>query len=266
MKTTFDEYSSRYTHVAMRREAGVLEMRLHSEDGPLVWGSRPHSELGYCFADVGSDPDNQVIILTGTGERFLADLDKSWVGEMTPTRWDEIYRNGKRLLMNLLEIEVPMIAAVNGFALAGGWSIAQMCDLRIASEEAKLGISETKWSLLPPFGSILSKQIPLSAVLELVLTAQPVTAQRAYDMGFLNKVVPAGDLMEEAMTMAQQIADNAPLAVQTFKELAYRGLNMSNQDISALTYQMYDALLLTEDSKEGPKAFAEKRKPEWKGR
>ena len=160
----------------------------------------------------------------------------------------------------------PMIAAVNGFALAGGWSIAQMCDLRIGSEEAKLGISETKWSLLPPFGSILSKQIPLSAVLELVLTAQPVTAQRAYDMGFLNKVVPAGDLMEEALTMAQQIADNAPLAVQTFKELAYRGLNMSNQDISALTYQMYDALLLTEDSKEGPKAFAEKRKPQWKGR
>jgi len=160
----------------------------------------------------------------------------------------------------------PMIAAVNGFALAGGWSIAQMCDLRIASEEAKLGISETKWSLLPPFGTILPKQMQLSAVLELVLTAQPVTAQRAYDMGFLNKVVPAGDLMEEAMTMAQQIADNAPLAVQTFKELAYRGLNMSNQDISALTYQMYDALLLTEDSKEGPKAFAEKRKPQWKGR
>ena len=159
-----------------------------------------------------------------------------------------------------------MIAAVNGFALAGGWSIAQMCDLRIAAEEAKLGITETKWSLLPPFGTILPKQMPLSSVLELVLTAQPVTAQRAYDMGFLNKVVPSGDLMEEAMAMAQQIADNAPLAVQTFKELAYRGLNMSNQDISALTYQMYDALLQTEDSKEGPRAFAEKRKPQWKGR
>ena len=160
----------------------------------------------------------------------------------------------------------PLIAAVNGFALAGGWSIAQMCDLRIASEEAKLGISETRWSLLPPFAAILPKQMNLASVLELVLTAQPVTAQRAYDMGFLNKVVPAADLMEEAMTMAQHIADNAPLAVQTFKELAYRGLNMSTQDISALTYQMYDRLLLTEDSKEGPKAFAEKRKPQWKGR
>ena len=160
----------------------------------------------------------------------------------------------------------PLIAAVNGYALAGGWSIAQMCDLRLAAEDAKLGITETKWSLLPPFGTILSKQIPLSAVLELCMTAQPVSAQRAYDMGFLNKVVPGEQLMEEAMTMAEQIAENAPLAVQYFKELAYRGLNMSTQDISSLTYHMYDQLLTTEDSKEGPLAFAEKRKPNWKGR
>jgi crotonobetainyl-CoA hydratase len=108
--------------------------------------------------------------------------------------------------------------------------------------------------------------IPLSAVLELVFTAQPMTAQRAYDIGFLNKVVPGEDLMEEAMGMAQTIAENAPLAVQSFKELAYRGLNMSTQDISSLTYHMYDQLLTTEDSKEGPKAFAEKRKPQWQGR
>ena len=160
----------------------------------------------------------------------------------------------------------PLIAAVNGFALAGGWSIAQMCDLRIAAEEAKLGITETKWSLLPPFGTILPKMLPLSAVLELVFTAQPVTAQRAYDMGFLNKVVPADQLMPEALALANQIAENAPLAVQYFKELAYRGLNMSTQDISSLTYHMYDQLLTTEDSKEGPRAFAEKRKPRWQGK
>ena len=129
----------------------------------------------------------------------------------------------------------PLIAAVNGFALAGGWSIAQMCDLRLASEDAKLGITETKWSLMPPFGTILPKQVPLSAVLELVFTAEPITAQRAYDIGFLNKVTPADQLMDEAMAMARQIASNAPLAVQYFKELAYRGLNMSTQDISSLT-------------------------------
>ena len=224
------------------------------------------------FADVitefDSDPQAFVAVVTGAGRAFCAGRDLKERAEdnaagvqarasqsMSPERpymWPQTWK--------------PMIAAVNGFALAGGWSIAQMCDLRIASEEAKLGITETKWSLLPPFGTILPKMIPLSAVLELVFTAAPITAQRAYDIGFLNKVVPAEDLMEEAMGMAQQIAENAPLAVQYFKELAYRGLNMSNQDISSLTYHMYDQLLTTEDSKEGPRAFAEKRKPNWQGR
>ncbi|HZA21428.1 MAG TPA: enoyl-CoA hydratase-related protein, partial [Dehalococcoidia bacterium] len=88
----------------------------------------------------------------------------------------------------------------------------------------------------------------------------------AYDIGFVNKVVPADQLMPEAMTIAGHIVENAPLAVQYFKELAYRGLNMSIPDISSLTYHMYDQLLTTEDSKEGPRAFAEKRKPNWQGR
>jgi enoyl-CoA hydratase/carnithine racemase len=85
-------------------------------------------------------------------------------------------------------------------------------------------------------------------------------------MGFVNKVVPAEDLMSEAMALAQQIAENAPLAVQAFKELAYRGQNMTNEEIAGLTYETYDKLLATEDSKEGPLAFAEKRRPRWQGR
>ena len=138
-----------------------------------------------------------------------------------------------------------------------------MCDIRVASEEAQLGISETKWSLLPPFGTILPKHMPLSAVMELVLTAQPVTAQRAYDMGFLNKVVPQDQVLEEAMNYARQIAENAPLAVQAFKELALRGLDMDIPAISTMAFDKYNEILRTEDSKEGPKAFAEKRKPVW---
>ena len=225
-------------------------------------------ELADVITEFDSDPEAFVAVVTGSGRAFCAGRDLKERAEdnaagvqarasqsMSPDRpymWPQTWK--------------PMIAAVNGFALAGGWSIAQMCDLRIASEDAKLGITESKWSLLPPFGTILPKMIPMSAVLELVFTAAPITAQRAYDIGFLNKVVPAEDLMEEAMGMAQQIAENAPLAVQYFKELAYRGLNMSTQDISSLTYHMYDQLLTTEDSKEGPRAFAEKRKPKWQGR
>jgi enoyl-CoA hydratase/carnithine racemase len=77
MRAAFAEYSTRYRHVRMRREGGVLELQLHSDGGPLIWGASPHTELGYCFADIGSDPDNRVILLTGTGDRFIADLDKS---------------------------------------------------------------------------------------------------------------------------------------------------------------------------------------------
>ena len=129
-----------------------------------------------------------------------------------------------------------------------------------------IGHSETKWSLLPPFGTILPKMISLPAALELVFTAAPISAQRAYEIGFVNRVVPADKLMEESLALANQIAENSPLAVQAFKELAYRGQTLSSQDISALSYHVYDQLLTTEDSNEGPKAFAEKRKPQWKGR
>ena len=161
----------------------------------------------------------------------------------------------------------PLIAAVNGFALAGGWSIAQMCDLRLASEDAKLGITETKWSLLPPFGTILPKSMPLSAVLELVFTAQPVTAQRAYDMGFLNRVVPADQLMPEALALANQIAGKRAAGGAVFQGAGVSGVRTCrSRTFRSLTYHMYDQLLTTEDSKEGPRAFAEKRKPVWKGR
>lgn len=254
--------------ILYEKRGNIVTVTLNRPDSLNAINRLLRQELAEAIAEFDGDQEAFVAVITGAGRAFCSGRDlkeraddnaqgvqakaSASMTKESPFMWPRTWK--------------PMIAAVNGFALAGGWSIAQMCDLRIASQEAKLGISETKWSLLPPFGSILSKQIPLSAVLELVLTAQPVTAQRAYDMGFLNKVVPAEDLMDEAMIMAQHIADNAPLAVQTFKELAYRGLNMSNQDISALTYQMYDALLLTEDSQEGPKAFAEKRKPQWKGR
>ena len=254
--------------VLYEKQENVVTITLNRPDALNSINRQLRGELGEAITEFDGDADAFVAIITGSGRAFCAGRDlKERAADnaegvqarayhsMSPDRpymWPQTWK--------------PLIAAVNGFALAGGWSIAQMCDLRIAAEEAKLGITETKWSLLPPFGTILPKMMPLSAVLELVFTAEPVTAQRAYDMGFLNKVVPADQLMPEALAMANKIAENAPLAVQYFKELAYRGLNMSSQDISSLTYHMYDQLLTTEDSKEGPRAFAEKRKPRWQGK
>jgi enoyl-CoA hydratase/carnithine racemase len=223
-------------------------------------------ELSEAINTIDTDNDAYVGIITGSGRAFCAGRDLKERAEdnaqgVQAKAQDSMTKESPYLWPHTYK---PLIAAVNGYALAGGWSIAQMCDIRVASEDAKLGISETKWSLLPPFGTILTKHMPLSAVLELVLTAQPVTAQRAYDMGFINKVVPHDKVLEEATIFAEQIAENAPLAVQAFKELAIRGLDMNIPDISAMTYDKYDEILKTEDSKEGPKAFAEKRKPIWK--
>lgn len=157
----------------------------------------------------------------------------------------------------------PLVAAVNGAAAAGGWSIAQMCDVRLAADNARLGITETKWSLMPPFAVELTKMIGISNVLELVMTADLLPAPRVKEMGFLNKVVPADELVPAAVKMAESIAQNAPLAVRTIKELAYSSLDLSIAEVSARTYLAYDYILTTEDSKEGPRAFAEKRRPNW---
>ena len=254
--------------ILYEKQNNVVIITMNRPDALNSINRQLRRELGEAIDQFDGEEDAFVAIVTGAGRAFCAGRDlkerasdnaegiqaraSASMTPETPYMWPRTWK--------------PLIAAVNGYALAGGWSIAQMCDLRLASEDAKLGITETKWSLMPPFGTILPKMVPLSAVLELVFTAEPITAQRAYDIGFLNKVVPADQLMDEAMALAQKIAENAPLAVQYFKELAYRGLNMSTQDISSLTYHMYDQLLTTEDSKEGPLAFAEKRKPRWQGR
>ena len=250
------------------RQDNVVVMTLNRPESLNSINRQLRRDLNEAITEFDQDADAFVAVITGAGRAFCSGRDlkeraednaqgiqaraSASMSQDSPYLWRQTWK--------------PLVAAINGFALAGGWSLAQMCDLRIASEDAKLGITETKWSLMPPFGTILPKMMPLSAVMELVLTAEPVSAQRAYEMGFLNKVVPADQVVPEAMAMARKIAENAPLAVQYFKELAYRGLNMSSQDISALTYHMYDQLLETEDAKEGPRAFAEKRKPRWQGR
>ncbi len=190
--------------VLYEKQDNVVIMTLNRPDALNSINRQLRRELAEAINRFDDDADAYVGIITGAGRAFCAGRDlKERAADnaegvqarayhsMSPDRpfmWPQTWK--------------PLIAAVNGFALAGGWSIAQMCDLRLASEDAKLGITETKWSLLPPFGTILPKSMPLSAVLELVFTAQPVTAQRAYDMGFLNRVVPADQLMPEALALA----------------------------------------------------------------
>jgi enoyl-CoA hydratase len=258
----------------------VTSTVLYEQDGPIVTITlnRPEAlnainrqlrqDLSEAIRRFDRDETARVAIITGAGRAFSAGRDlKERAADLAagvqPRATDSM---GEETLAWFPRTWKPLIAAINGYALAGGWAIAQMCDLRIAAEDALLGITEARWSLLPPFAAALPKLIPMAAVLELVFTAEPITARRAYEIGFVNKVVPRERLMEEARALAQKIVENAPLSLRYFKEIAYRALDTNETSIAALMRHLYDRLLESEDSKEGPRAFAEKRKPQWKGR
>ena len=262
------EFAEPGTNVLYEKQDQIVLITLNRPKALNSIDRHLRSELGGAIMKYDQDDDARVAIITGAGRAFCAGRDLKERAEdnaagvqahaqasMSPERpfmWPQTWK--------------PLIAAINGYALAGGWSIAQLCDIRIAADDAKLGITEPRVGLLPPFAVTLPKVLSLAATMELVLTGEPITAHRAYEIGFVNKVVSGETLMDETMEMASKICFNAPLSLRYFKELAYRGLDMSTQSASVLTYNMYNQLLQSEDSKEGPLAFAEKRPPQWKGR
>jgi enoyl-CoA hydratase/carnithine racemase len=170
------------------------------------------------------------------------------------------------MLWDGLDVFKPIIAAINGVAIAGGWKLAQDCDIRIAAENAEFGISEVQFGRGTPWAIPLLWMLPFGIALEIVLTGQRITAQRAYEIGFVNKVVPQDQLMLEAMKMAELIRDNAPLSVRAAKEMLYRGRDMGCTAGLAMAKDLWKPVYASEDSQEGPRAFAEKRKPIWKGK
>jgi crotonobetainyl-CoA hydratase len=214
--------------------------------------------------DFRTDDDMWVGIITGAGRAFCVGRDlkrtaaESAAGE--PVR--RAGGNGSRPPENFK----PMIAAINGYALGGGFGMALRCDIRIISETAQVGIPESRWNLLAPFAPSLLAEIPKTLVSEMMFTAKPIGAQRAYEAGFVNKVVPPDELMPAALEMARSICENSPLAVRAAKEVIERSVGNPPDQVMPLMRHIYDMLVLAEDSKEGPRSFAERRPAQWKGR
>ena len=235
--------------------------------------------LADAWEDVNNDPNIRVAILTGAGEQAFcagADLDKlvrMMQGMIPPeNEYDERIKNDVGIIykgfMRSLDVFKPIVAAVKGFCVAGGLEILNCCDIRVAAEDAQFGLAEVKWSLFPMGGSTvrIPRQIPWPIAMELMLTGERISAQEAHRVCLINKVVPAAQVMTEARRYAEILAANGPLAVQAVKRSALAGLGVPTAKALEQELEIGIPVSLSEDAREGPKAFKEKRPPNFKGR
>ena len=165
-----------------------------------------------------------------------------------------------------IELTKPTIAAVNGVAFAGGWMIAQACDLCVASTSAKFAITEVKVGRSSPWAAPLIHMIPQRIMMEIVLTGKPISAQRAYEIGLVNRLAEPAQLMDAALELATEILDGAPLSVRAAREMVMLSTEMGRSAALQAARHASEYAYRSEDAQEGPKAFAEKRRPQWKGR
>jgi enoyl-CoA hydratase len=218
------------------------------------------------FDELDGDDECWVVIVTGSGDKAFSagmDLKAFTAGEAG----DIMGAKGGFGGIAQREFPKPIIAAVNGSALAGGCEIMLSCDLVVAVEEAKFGIPEVKRGLIAGAGALfrLPKRIPPTIAMELALTGEPIDARRALELGLINRVVPADRLMDEALALAGTIAENAPLAVRVSKRVMKEASGLTDAEGWAVNNAAVPEVFGSADAREGPIAFAEKRKPNWTG-
>ncbi len=236
-----------------------------------------NGELWNALADawykVRDDPEIWTAIVTSAGEKaFCTGADLKEMG----AAFAEAIKTGKAPTppipyitpMRGIQVWKPFIAAINGMALGGGLELALACDIRVAAEHVRLGVPEVKQGLIPGMSGTqkLPRLAPFGIAMEMLMTGEPITAQEAYRLGLVNRVVPMADLMKTAEAIANKINENGPVAVRAVKESAYRGIQMALDDALRFENLITVAVTNSEDALEGPRAFGEKRKPVFKGK
>lgn len=228
-------------------------------------------ELTQAWQDFRDDENVWIGVLTGAGDKaFSAGADlKSLIPMLAGAArsngaGDDFGFGG---ITRGFECWKPIIAAVNGFCLAGGTEMMLACDLRIAAENATIGLTEVRWGIIPGAGGTqrLPRMIPLAKAMEIILLGEPIAAEEAYRLGLVNKVVPQAELINEVERWIETLLARGPLALRAAKQAMLQGLDMTLDEGMQLEQRLFRQMLATEDAKEGPMAFAQKRKPEFKG-
>ncbi|MGW5453352.1 crotonase/enoyl-CoA hydratase family protein [Nocardia sp. NPDC003979] len=257
-------------HCLVEKRDHVLIVTMNRPEARNALSGEMMAIMRDAWDQVDSDPDIRVAVLTGAGGAFCAGMDLKAMSSSHPGDtaagggWDPAYLPA---LLKGRRLSKPLIAAVEGPAIAGGTEILQGTDLRVAGESAKFGVSEARWGLFPLGGSAvrLARQIPYTVAADLLLTGRHITAAEAKEIGLIGHVVPDGTALDKALTLAGQIADNGPLAVQAMLRTLRETEAMPENEAFPIEAKIGIEVFKSADAKEGPRAFAEKRKPNFTG-
>lgn len=258
-----------FDNLLLDRDGAVATVTINRPKVLNALDSRTLDELRHAMLDLKRDDEVRVVILTGAGEKaFVAGADINELAGQTPVSGREHALAGQHVFDIIENLGKPVIAAINGYALGGGCELAMACTLRLAADTAKLGQPEINLGLLPGYAGTqrLPRLVGKGRALELILTGAPIGAAEAERSGLVNRVVPPGELMVAARTLAGALAAQAPIAMRFILDAVNRGLEMPFGEGCAHEATLFGLVAATDDMREGTRAFLEKRKPAFKGR
>ena len=258
-----------FKNLLFKQEEGIGFVTINRPDKLNALNIETIKELEELFTHLKDNQEVKVVIITGAGEKaFVAGADIEELSKLNMLEGKEYSLRGQRVFSLIENLGKPVIAAVNGYALGGGTELALACHIRIASEKAMFGQPEVKLGLIPGYGGTqrLARLVGKGKALEMILTGDMITAQQALEIGLVNKVVSPEELLSTCRDIAKKIMNNSPIAVKYALEAVNNGLDKSLEEGLGIEAEFFGMVCGTEDSKEGTKAFLEKRKPLFKGK
>jgi len=255
--------------IIYEKSEGIATITLNRPEALNAFSKEVVEEILQALEDIRRDENVRVVILTGAGEKaFSAGADiKAMIG-INPLKARELSLMGEKLCVSFENLEKPVIAALNGYALGGGMEVAMSCDIRIASENVRMGQTEINIGLIPGWGGTqrLTRLVGRGKAKELVFTGRMIDARTAEQLGIVNMIVPADKFRETVRQFALELAAKAPVALKIAKALIDKGADIGLESALALEREGFGVVASTEDLQEGVKAFTEKRKPTFKGK